>query len=156
MRLLFGYVNQDSGELEHPGSNVFVRSLDTSAFHAATCATLRRLDPDVVVLRVEAESPSASPAVTHVVRRYWYAPEIGWMVLPEAEGRGIAAEAARALRDWAYATQGWTTLVSHVHPENARSIRLAERLGARLDPSAPHPEDDPCLVYRHPGPEGRA
>ncbi|HTV22981.1 MAG TPA: FAD-dependent oxidoreductase, partial [Polyangiaceae bacterium] len=51
MRLLFGYVNQDSSELEHPGSNVFVRGLDTSAFHAATCATLRRLDPDVVVLR---------------------------------------------------------------------------------------------------------
>ena len=45
----------------------------------------------------------------------YYAPEIGWMVLPEAEGRGIAAEAARALRDWAYATQSWTTLVSHVH-----------------------------------------
>ena len=83
------------------------------------------------------------------------APEIGWMVLPRAEGRGIAAEAARALRDWAYATQGWTTLVSHIDPENARSIRLAERLGARLDPAAPHPEDDPCLVYRHPGPEAR-
>lgn len=82
------------------------------------------------------------------------APEIGWMVLPEAEGRGIAAEAARALRAWAYAEKGWTTLVSHIDPENARSIRLAERLGARLDPEAPHPEDDPCLVYRHPGPEG--
>ena len=79
---------------------------------------------------------------------------------PAAESGPVAtrtsSEAARALRDWAYATQGWTTLVSHVHPENARSIRLAERLGARLDPSAPHPEDDPCIVYRHPGPEGRA
>ena len=83
-------------------------------------------------------------------------PEIGWMVLPAAEGRGIAAEAARALRDWAYAAQGWTTLVSYIDPENARSIRLAERLGARLDPDAPHPEDDPCLVYRHPAPEARA
>jgi RimJ/RimL family protein N-acetyltransferase len=84
------------------------------------------------------------------------APEIGWMVLPGAEGRGIAAEAARALRDWAYAEKGWTTLVSYIDPENARSIRLAERLGAHLDPEAPHPEDDPCLVYRHPGPDGHA
>lgn len=79
-------------------------------------------------------------------------PEIGWMVLPEAEGRGIAFEAASALRDWAYATFGWTTLVSYIAPANARSIRLAERLGAWRDPDAPLPEDDDCLVYRHPAP----
>ena len=79
----------------------------------------------------------------------------GWSCAA-AEGRGIAAEAARALRDWAYAAQGWTTLVSYIDPENARSIRLAERLGARLDPDAPHPDGRPCLVYRHPGPEARA
>jgi RimJ/RimL family protein N-acetyltransferase len=83
-------------------------------------------------------------------------PEIGWMVTPEAEGRGLAFEAASALRDWAYAAFGWTTLVSYVGARNLRSIRLAERLGARLDPAAPQPVDDPCLVFRHPGPEGRA
>ena len=80
-------------------------------------------------------------------------PEIGWMVLPEAEGKGIAREAALALRAWAYDRFGWTTLVSYIGPGNTRSIRLAERLGARLDPGAPQPEDDPCLVYRHPAPE---
>lgn len=82
-------------------------------------------------------------------------PEIGWMVLPEAEGKGIAREAALALRAWAYATFGWTTLVSYIGAENARSIRLAERLGARLDPAGPFPAEDECLVYRHPGPEVR-
>lgn len=65
MRLLFGYVNQDSGELEHAGSNVFVRGLDTSAFHAATCATLRRLDPDVVVLRVAPDEIGAAQRWMH-------------------------------------------------------------------------------------------
>jgi RimJ/RimL family protein N-acetyltransferase len=79
-------------------------------------------------------------------------PEVGWMVVPEAEGRGIASEAALAVRAWAYAGLGLGTLVSYIADGNVRSIRVAERLGAVLDPAAPRPELDPCLVYRHPGP----
>jgi RimJ/RimL family protein N-acetyltransferase len=81
--------------------------------------------------------------------------ELGWTLVPEAEGRGIAHEAARAALDWAWRTLGTDTLVSYVDPGNARSIRLAGRLGATLDPAAagPDPED---LVYRHPRPEGLA
>lgn len=82
--------------------------------------------------------------------------EIGWTVMAEAEGRGLAQEAARAVRAFAYGTLGLATLVSYVDPRNERSIRLAERLGARLDPGAAHPDDDPCLVFRHPGPEALA
>jgi len=80
-------------------------------------------------------------------------PELGWMVVTAAEGRGIAYEAALAARRWAYRTLGLKTLVSYIDADNARSIRLAERLGASRDDEAPHPEDEPCLVYRHPGPE---
>ena len=78
--------------------------------------------------------------------------EIGWCVWPDYEGRGFACEAARAARDWAYQTRGLTELVSYIDPENARSIALAERLGAAHDPKAtgPDPED---LVYRHPSAE---
>jgi RimJ/RimL family protein N-acetyltransferase len=79
-------------------------------------------------------------------------PEIGWTVMAEAEGRGIAHEAAVAVRDWVYGTLGWTTLVSYIAEGNVRSIRLAERLGAWLEPEAAQPEGEPCLVYRHPGP----
>ena len=79
-------------------------------------------------------------------------PELGWVLMAEAEGRGLAQEAARAVRAWAYRTLGLPTLVSYIAAGNARSIRLAERLGAVLDPAAPLPELDGCLVYRHPGP----
>jgi RimJ/RimL family protein N-acetyltransferase len=79
-------------------------------------------------------------------------PEIGWTVMADAEGRGIAHEAAVAVRDWAYRTLGWTTLVSYIADGNVRSIRLAERLGAVLEPEAARPEGEHCLVYRHPGP----
>lgn len=85
---------------------------------------------------------------------YYPEPEIGWTLMEGFEGRGFAHEAARAARDWGYRRFGWTTLVSYIDPGNARSIRLAERLGARPDAEAPRPATDPdCLVYRHPGPE---
>lgn len=74
--------------------------------------------------------------------------ELGWLLYPEAEGRGYAFEAARALREWARRERQLETLVSYVDPGNERSRRLAERLGAVLDEKAerPDPED---LVYRH-------
>jgi RimJ/RimL family protein N-acetyltransferase len=87
----------------------------------------------------------------------WPERELGWTVwAADAEGKGYAFEAARRARDFAYRELGWDTAVSYIAPENARSIALAERLGARLDPDAavPHP-DEPTLVYRHPRPEGR-
>lgn len=84
----------------------------------------------------------------------WPEPEVGWMVLdPAAEGTGLATEAARAAIDHAYAVLGWPTVVSYVGIGNTRSARLAEKLGAVLDPAAPQPfPDTPLWVYRHPAP----
>jgi RimJ/RimL family protein N-acetyltransferase len=75
-------------------------------------------------------------------------PELGWQLVCGQEGRGYAFEAAVALRDWAFRERGLDTLVSYIHPENVRSIRLAERLGARIDGHAPRQDPDD-LVYRH-------
>jgi RimJ/RimL family protein N-acetyltransferase len=87
----------------------------------------------------------------------WPEPEIGWCLWStEAEGKGYAFEAATATRAFAFATLGWPTAVSYIDPANARSIALAERLGAVLDPNAPRDPDDEDLVYRHPRPEGLA
>ena len=83
-------------------------------------------------------------------------PELGWMLVAEAEGRGIAHEAALALRAWAYAQlrPGRRSSATST-PGNARSIRLAERLGARLDPRHADPCEPGAVVYRHPGPGRR-
>ena len=75
--------------------------------------------------------------------------ELGWLLLEGYEGRGYAYEAAAAARRWAFDEAGLATLVSYVDRENTRSIRLAQRLGAVLDPSAATPNGDPCLVFRH-------
>jgi RimJ/RimL family protein N-acetyltransferase len=75
--------------------------------------------------------------------------ELGWLLFQPFEGRGIAFEAVALARDFAFDRLGMSTLVSYVDPLNIRSIRLAERLGAVLDRSAPLPAGENCLVYRH-------
>jgi RimJ/RimL family protein N-acetyltransferase len=78
-------------------------------------------------------------------------PELGFLLLPAAEGRGYAAEAAQAAQGFAFETLGRETLVSYVDPANRRSARLAERLGARLDPEPV----DGAQVWRYARPEPR-
>lgn len=75
--------------------------------------------------------------------------ELGWLLFEGYEGKGYAFEAAVAARDFAWREVGLRTLVSYIDPDNAPSIRLAERLGALRDPNAATPQNDPCLVYRH-------
>lgn len=83
----------------------------------------------------------------------WPEHELGWTIWSaEAEGAGYAFEAAEAARRHAYDVLGWTTAVSYIDPANARSIALAERLGAVEDAHARRVHADD-LVYRHPGPE---
>ena len=74
--------------------------------------------------------------------------ELGWLVFPEAEGLGYAFEAASALLDWAKERIAGFKRPRSVDPQNDRSRRLAERLGATLDGTAPRP-DPTDLVYRH-------
>ncbi|MEM9343255.1 MAG: GNAT family N-acetyltransferase [Pseudomonadota bacterium] len=84
---------------------------------------------------------------------YYREKEIGWTIWSDdAEGRGIAFEAATAARRFAYAELGWTTAVSYIDDGNDRSVALADRLGARRDDSAWTPKDD-ARTYRHPRPE---
>lgn len=75
--------------------------------------------------------------------------EIGYAVWDGQEGNGYATEGADAVLAFVFATLGWDTAVSYIHPDNHGSIRVAERLGARLDPNADAPPAC-ALVYRHP------
>ncbi|MGB3553603.1 MAG: GNAT family N-acetyltransferase [Jannaschia sp.] len=79
----------------------------------------------------------------------WPEPEVGWM-LWDGRGRGIATEAARAARDWAYGTLGMTTLISSIDPGNAASIALATRMGAAREGVFTHPKYGPVDIWRHP------
>lgn len=82
----------------------------------------------------------------------WAEPEVGWVMMGHAEGRGIAQEAAVAARAYAYGPLGWTTAISAIDPGNTRSIRLAERLGCRMEGMFTHVRLGPMQIWRHPAP----
>lgn len=83
--------------------------------------------------------------------------ELGYLLCETAEGRGVATETARAVRDWAGSVLNLGGLVSYIDPENTASARVARRLGASRDALAEAAfADDPVHVYRHPTPEAAA
>jgi RimJ/RimL family protein N-acetyltransferase len=83
--------------------------------------------------------------------------ELGWVLFDGFENKGYAFEAAKLALGYAFDTLKFTTLVSYIDRDNARSIRLAEKLCGVPDPQAATPENDPCLVYRHlPGGRSKA
>jgi RimJ/RimL family protein N-acetyltransferase len=61
------------------------------------------------------------------------ATEIGWGLAREHWGAGYATEAALALRDWAFGERELTRLISLIQHGNAASVRVAEKLGERLE-----------------------
>jgi len=67
-----------------------------------------------------------------VALKYWPQfdeAEVGWVLRREAWGRGYATEAARACAAWGFAAFDYPYLTAMIRSENARSIRVAERLG---------------------------
>jgi RimJ/RimL family protein N-acetyltransferase len=71
---------------------------------------------------------------------------LGWALRPEARGRGIATEAARAVLGWGFDRFDFPYVTAMVRPGNDPSIAVAERLG--MAPLRPDELDgDPLIVY---------
>lgn len=79
----------------------------------------------------------------------WNEPELGWIIMAQAEGRGIAFEAAQAARHHAARHLGHNGVISYIDPANTRSAALARRLGATVEREDVL-LDTPVHVYRHP------
>ena len=58
--------------------------------------------------------------------------EAGWEIVPELRGRGLATEAMRAAIADAWERTGADHLVAYIRPENAASLRVAQKLGFRF------------------------
>jgi RimJ/RimL family protein N-acetyltransferase len=77
-------------------------------------------------------------------------PELGWALMRADWGKGYATEAAAAIRDWAYESRLIDRLVSLISPDNIRSQRVAERLGATPTESVtPADSKRKAVVWRH-------
>lgn len=86
----------------------------------------------------------------------WPEPELAWSLFANAEGKGIAHEAATAVRTHAYTVMSMATLTSNILPDNTRSINLAIRMGATLEQTYENVNMGTIGLYRHPSPEAVA
>jgi RimJ/RimL family protein N-acetyltransferase len=63
----------------------------------------------------------------------WPGFELGWMLRRASWGRGYATEGAERALAHAFTEMGRQRLISLIWPDNRASIRVAERLGERLE-----------------------
>ena len=72
--------------------------------------------------------------------------EIGYRLHPDYWNRGLITEAARAVRDHAFAALKLPRVISLVHPENIPSRRVAEKNGMKVENEITF-RGFPTLVY---------
>ncbi len=71
--------------------------------------------------------------------------EIGWRVPPAHRGQGYAVEGAKRVLAHGFATLGLARVIADIHPQNAASCRVAEKIGM-LD-RGPTPEAERLRRY---------
>src|SRR5258706_15632264 len=59
--------------------------------------------------------------------------ELGWVLGRDSWGKGYASEGARRALDYAFTEMGRDHVISLIHPENTASIKVAERLGEKVE-----------------------
>ena len=59
--------------------------------------------------------------------------ELGWLIAPEHQGKGLATEAGQALVDLCFGALGLRRVVASTFEANRPSWRVMEKLGMRLE-----------------------
>lgn len=80
-------------------------------------------------------------------------PEAGWVVAPEAQGRGVASEIVAALTRWADMHLPHDNTCCIIDPANAASIRVAQKNGFRQVDISSYAGSPVCIFKR---PRGQA
>jgi RimJ/RimL family protein N-acetyltransferase len=76
----------------------------------------------------------------------WPGIELAWALARPFWGLGLASEAARACLNHGFTSCGFDHVISLIHPQNRRSIAVAERLGA-LKEGSTEIFGKPALTY---------
>lgn len=63
----------------------------------------------------------------------WPGFELGWTLARAAQGKGYATEGARRALEYAFTEMNRDHVISLINPLNAASIRVAERLGEKVE-----------------------
>lgn len=74
-------------------------------------------------------------------------PEMGWVFAPSAQGQGYCTEGVKAALAWADGSLPVKEIPAIIAPENAASIRVAERCGFSRAEETSY-RDEPILIFR--------
>ncbi|MBV9593018.1 MAG: GNAT family N-acetyltransferase, partial [Actinobacteria bacterium] len=74
--------------------------------------------------------------------------EIGWRLVPNAWGRGLASRSARSALDFAFGPAGLDEVVAMTSVQNTPSERVMQRIGMHRDPADDF--DHPRVPAGHP------
>ena len=75
-------------------------------------------------------------------------PEMGWLLPREAQGQGYASEAVAAGLKWADRELAGQTFAAIIHPQNAASIRVAQKAGFGQPIETTYKGEPTLIFYR--------
>ncbi len=77
----------------------------------------------------------------------WPGREVGWAIIPAAQGKGYATEGSTAAMDWAFDHLGWDQVIHCIDAANTASQAVARRLGSvnRGPGKMPAPYEDHAI-----------
>lgn len=93
----------------------------------------QRVAGEMLVLTIADEGSDAFLGFVALLMKEQRVGELAYMVAPAARGSGLAPRAVRVVGAWAFEALGLPRLQLRISPENAASIRVAERCGYRFE-----------------------
>ena len=76
-------------------------------------------------------------------------PELGWALIPRAQGKGYATEALQAVVAWGDEQFDSPHTACIIHRDNRPSFRVAEKLGYNIILKAPTDAEPDAILARH-------
>jgi len=73
--------------------------------------------------------------------------DLGYRILPEFWGNGIASEASEAILKYGFETLKLETIIAIAMPEHKASIRVMEKVGMQFDKFAPYEPGSPDAIW---------
>jgi RimJ/RimL family protein N-acetyltransferase len=115
------------------------RSREDVAERVAKWVVATTLEKDGDYLQLAVELPATADLAARVIGDLYFTisslenskGEIGWTLHPDFQGRGYAAEAARAVLELAFRRIRLHRVVAELDPRNDGSVGLCRRLGMR-------------------------
>jgi RimJ/RimL family protein N-acetyltransferase len=123
-------VAADTAAVEHPSTALWL-NLHTSGDPAADvrAAEGARALGQMLVLAIADEDQDRYLGAVVLFIREPGTGELAYLVVPEARGRGLAAQAVRLVGDWTFTELGLTRLQLRIAPGNEASHAVARRAG---------------------------